>query len=88
MWDFVIELYYLTFSLAMSPPVCIPIKWRSANTDTKDDNLFPNLSVREMIRFSALLRLPETMTRAEKVQRGEDVIREVRAVAAIDMEPY
>lgn len=39
--------------------------------------MFPNLTVREMVHFSALLRLPNTMTVAEKIQRGEDVIREV-----------
>lgn len=43
----------------------------------QDDHLFANLTVREMIHFSAQLRLPSTMTKAEKLQRGEDVIREV-----------
>eukprot|EP00048_Salpingoeca_helianthica_P015136 m.225213 g.225213 ORF g.225213 m.225213 type:complete len:662 (-) comp16645_c0_seq1:321-2306(-) len=43
----------------------------------QDDHMFPNLTVREMIRFSALLRLPDTYTHEEKLQRGEEVLREL-----------
>lgn len=43
----------------------------------QDDHLFPNLTVREMIQFSALLRLSKDYTKEEKIQRGEDVLREM-----------
>ena len=43
---------------------------------TQDDSaLLPYLTVREMLRFAAGLRLPKGMSRKEKRKRAEDVIR-------------
>ena len=40
----------------------------------QDDIMFRNLSVFETLRFSAMLRLPSSMPRAEKLERVEKVI--------------
>jgi ABC-type multidrug transport system ATPase subunit len=39
-----------------------------------DDSLFPFLTVRETLRYAACLRLPDTMSRASKYQRAEDIL--------------
>ncbi|XP_010251517.1 PREDICTED: ABC transporter G family member 14-like [Nelumbo nucifera] len=43
----------------------------------QDDVLYPHLTVTETLVFTALLRLPDTLTRAEKVQHVEHVIAEL-----------
>lgn len=44
---------------------------------TQDDVLYPHLTVRETLVFCAMLRLPRTLTRSEKVQAAESVIAEL-----------
>ncbi|KAM7262319.1 hypothetical protein ACFE04_021396 [Oxalis oulophora] len=44
---------------------------------TQDDVLFPHLTVKETLRYTALLRLPNTLTKQEKEKRAEDVIHEL-----------
>jgi ABC-type multidrug transport system ATPase subunit len=39
-----------------------------------DDTLFPNLTVREMLRFAADLRLPNWMSGQDKQNRAEEII--------------
>ncbi|XP_043694809.1 ABC transporter G family member 14 [Telopea speciosissima] len=43
----------------------------------QDDVLYPHLTVTETLVFTALLRLPGTLTRDEKVQHAEEVITEL-----------
>ncbi|CAI8588409.1 unnamed protein product [Vicia faba] len=43
----------------------------------QDDVLYPHLSVTETLVFTALLRLPQTLTRDEKVEHVERVITEL-----------
>ncbi|KAG9452943.1 hypothetical protein H6P81_005847 [Aristolochia fimbriata] len=43
----------------------------------QDDVLYPHLTVRETLLFTALLRLPNSLTRAEKVEQAEGVIQEL-----------
>eukprot|EP00741_Cyanophora_paradoxa_P023112 tig00021537_g22322.t1 len=43
----------------------------------QDDYLLPYLNVRECLEFSALLRLPASMSRAEKLARADAVIGEL-----------
>jgi ABC-type multidrug transport system ATPase subunit len=43
----------------------------------QSDQLLPLLTVRETLHFAALLRLPDTMTHAEKIARAEDVLLSV-----------
>eukprot|EP00210_Caulerpa_lentillifera_P007346 g7022.t1 len=40
----------------------------------QDDLLYPNLTVYETLYYAALLRLPKSMTKAEKLERVEAVI--------------
>ncbi|CAA0838280.1 ABC transporter G family member 14 [Striga hermonthica] len=40
----------------------------------QDDVLYPNLTVFETLLFTALLRLPESLTRAEKARHVEEVV--------------
>ncbi|KAL5558464.1 hypothetical protein UlMin_034675 [Ulmus minor] len=44
---------------------------------TQDDLLYPHLTVHETLVFCSLLRLPETLTRKEKVSVAESVISEL-----------
>ncbi|KAH7685380.1 Sulfate-transporting ATPase protein [Dioscorea alata] len=44
---------------------------------TQDDVLYPHLTVRETLVFCALLRLPRTVARAEKVRAAEAVMAEL-----------
>ncbi|KAH9559455.1 hypothetical protein CY35_06G059200 [Sphagnum magellanicum] len=41
---------------------------------TQDDVLFPNLTVRETLMYAALLRLPNSLTRSQKISRAQDCI--------------
>lgn len=43
----------------------------------QDDVLFPTLTVRESLVFAALLRLPNSMSQAQKIQRADDVLQEL-----------
>ncbi|XP_010553412.1 PREDICTED: ABC transporter G family member 27 isoform X2 [Tarenaya hassleriana] len=44
---------------------------------TQDDVLFPHLTVRETLTYTALLRLPQTLTKHQKEQRALSVIQEL-----------
>lgn len=44
---------------------------------TQDDVLFPHLTVKETLTYTALLRLPKTLTKLEKEQRAGSVIQEL-----------
>ncbi|KAH7332371.1 hypothetical protein KP509_20G084300 [Ceratopteris richardii] len=44
---------------------------------TQDDVLFPHLTVRETLTFSALLRLPDRFTKDQKLQRAEAVLAQL-----------
>ena len=44
---------------------------------TQDDVLFPTLTVRESLVFAALLRLPNSMSQVQKVQRADNVLQEL-----------
>ncbi|XP_050383419.1 ABC transporter G family member 22 isoform X9 [Argentina anserina] len=44
---------------------------------TQDDVLFPHLTVRETLTYSALLRLSKTLTKEQKEKRAVDVIYEL-----------
>lgn len=44
---------------------------------TQDDVLYPHLTVRETLIFCSLLRLPQTLSRKEKVSVAESVISEL-----------
>ncbi|XP_043717698.1 ABC transporter G family member 21 [Telopea speciosissima] len=44
---------------------------------TQDDVLYPHLTVLETLTYTALLRLPKNLTRAEKVEQAELVILEL-----------
>lgn len=41
---------------------------------TQDDTFYAHLTVRETLMYAALLRLPGTLTRTEKLQRVDDII--------------
>eukprot|EP00245_Coleochaete_scutata_P004280 TRINITY_DN16642_c0_g1_i1.p1 TRINITY_DN16642_c0_g1~~TRINITY_DN16642_c0_g1_i1.p1 ORF type:complete len:645 (+),score=134.10 TRINITY_DN16642_c0_g1_i1:25-1935(+) len=43
----------------------------------QDDQLFPLLTVKETLMFSARLRLPQSMSHAEKAQRVESLVEEL-----------
>lgn len=59
-----------------SQPFCGAIKRRTGFV-AQDDVLYPHLTVTETLVFTALLRLPNTLTRDEKVQHVEHVISEL-----------
>lgn len=44
---------------------------------TQDDVMFPHLTVKETLTYTALLRLPKTLTKQEKEQRAVSVIQEL-----------
>lgn len=44
---------------------------------TQDDVLYPHLTVKETLTFCSLLRLPKTLSRAEKMEVAESVISEL-----------
>ncbi|CAH2064318.1 unnamed protein product [Thlaspi arvense] len=44
---------------------------------TQDDVLFPHLTVKETLTYTALLRLPKTLTKQQKEQRAVSVIQEL-----------
>ncbi|KAG1333886.1 ABC transporter G family member 22 [Cocos nucifera] len=44
---------------------------------TQDDVLFAHLTVRETLTYTALLRLPKTMTRQQKEERAMEIIHEL-----------
>ncbi|CAN0890189.1 ABC transporter G family member 14 [Linum grandiflorum] len=50
---------------------------RSTGFVTQDDVLYPHLTVTETLVYTALLRLPNSLTRQEKVDQAEDVISQL-----------
>ena len=50
---------------------------RSSGYVMQDDALFPMLTVRETLMFSAKLRLPESMSHEEKRERVDMLINEL-----------
>ncbi|XP_002991839.2 ABC transporter G family member 22 [Selaginella moellendorffii] len=44
---------------------------------TQDDVLFMHLTVKETLRYAALLRLPKKLSRQEKIQRADSIILEL-----------
>lgn len=44
---------------------------------TQDDVLFPQLTVEETLVFAAFLRLPSNMSKREKYERVEMIIKEL-----------
>jgi ABC-type multidrug transport system ATPase subunit len=44
---------------------------------TQDDVLFPQLTVQETLVFAALLRLPASMSRQQKLARVDAIIHEL-----------
>jgi len=50
---------------------------RSVGYVMQKDFLLPNLTVRESLQYSALLRLPETVSKQDKMKRVEDIIKEL-----------
>ncbi|KAF5730632.1 ABC transporter G family member 9 [Tripterygium wilfordii] len=50
---------------------------RNTGFVTQDDVMYPHLTVTETLVFTALLRLPNTFTKEEKVQQAEEVITQL-----------
>ncbi|KAB1217221.1 ABC transporter G family member 9 [Morella rubra] len=50
---------------------------RNTGFVTQDDILYPHLTVTETLVFTSLLRLPNSLTKDEKVQHAESVIEEL-----------
>ncbi|KAG8923585.1 hypothetical protein FRC00_006062 [Tulasnella sp. 408] len=46
-----------------------------AFVEQEDDHHLPALTVRETLRYAAILRLPKTMTRKRKIARAEEVLQ-------------
>eukprot|EP00762_Andalucia_godoyi_P006405 ANDGO_02927.mRNA.1 ABC transporter G family member 22 len=57
---------------------------RVAGYVMQDDLMFPHLSVRESLRYAAYLRLPETISKEDKDERVEEVIRQLGLSACAD----
>ncbi|EXC09686.1 ABC transporter G family member 11 [Morus notabilis] len=51
---------------------------------TQDDTLMTTLTVRETVYYSALLQLPDSMSRSEKKERAETTIREMGLQSSMD----
>ncbi|KAF3785495.1 ABC transporter G family member 22 [Nymphaea thermarum] len=64
-------------------PFSKPLKSRVGFV-TQDDVLFPHLTVRETLTYSALLRLPRTLTKQEKEERALHVISELGLERCLD----
>ncbi|CAN6465112.1 unnamed protein product [Victoria cruziana] len=64
-------------------PFSKPLKSRIGFV-TQDDVLFPHLTVRETLTYSALLRLPRTFTKQEKEERALLVISELGLERCLD----
>lgn len=43
----------------------------------QDDILHPHLTVMETLQYTALLRLPKTLSKAEKIQRAKEVMSQL-----------
>ncbi|KAF2912725.1 ABC transporter G family member 1 [Oryza sativa Japonica Group] len=52
---------------------------------TQDNVLMTTLTVREAIYYSAQIQLPDTMSTAEKLARGDDTVREMGLTGALDI---
>ncbi|XP_071711266.1 ABC transporter G family member 9-like [Rutidosis leptorrhynchoides] len=50
---------------------------RNTGFVTQDDVLYPHLTVTETLVYTALLRLPNTLTTQEKITKAEDVIEQL-----------
>ncbi|XP_071712147.1 ABC transporter G family member 9-like isoform X2 [Rutidosis leptorrhynchoides] len=50
---------------------------RNTGFVTQDDVLYPHLTVTETLVYTALLRLPDTLTTQEKIMKAEDVIEKL-----------
>ncbi|KAJ4982004.1 hypothetical protein NE237_032841 [Protea cynaroides] len=57
-------------------PFSSPMK-RNTGFVTQDDVLYPHLTVTETLVFTALLRLPNSLTKEEKVMHAEEVITQL-----------
>ncbi|KAG1331113.1 ABC transporter G family member 25 [Cocos nucifera] len=62
--------------LANGRPLTKPVLRRTGYV-AQDDVLYPHLTVRETLVFCAMLRLPRTVTNAEKVAAAEAVVAEL-----------
>lgn len=60
--------------LAGAPPSQVSMS-NVAFVEQEDDWHLPNLTVRETLRYAAILRLPDKLPRAQKVARAETVLR-------------
>ncbi|KAK1287933.1 ABC transporter G family member 22 [Acorus calamus] len=65
-------------------PYSKPLK-RRIGFVTQDDVLFAHLTVKETLTYTALLRLPKTLTRIRKEERAMDVINELGLERASDL---
>lgn len=52
-------------------------KGYTAFVEQEDDHHLPALTVRETLQFAALLRLPCRIPKARKLERAEEVIRQL-----------
>lgn len=43
----------------------------------QDDTAFPHLTVKETLTYSALLRLPNTLSKQQKIERAMDVLSQL-----------
>ncbi|BAT10023.1 Os10g0163290 [Oryza sativa Japonica Group] len=59
--------------------------WTDQAYVTQDNVLMTTLTVREAIYYSAQIQLPDTMSTAEKLARGDDTVREMGLTGALDI---